>query len=94
MGRGGEEWRLGELGGGDRKEMLLNTFTEGKCGVRTFQCSLTHLPKANVAYAPPSDPKHICKIQMWGIRNTYISDNLSAYSQSLILIICIMISDS
>ena len=85
---------MGELGGGDRKGVLLNTFSEGKCGVHTFHCSLTHLPKANVAYAPPGDPKHICQMQMRGIRNTYISNNLSAYSQSLILIISIMISDS
>ena len=45
--------------------VLLNTFAKSKYDIRNFQCSLTHFPKANGAYAPSSAPKHICPRQMW-----------------------------
>ena len=40
--------------------VLLYTLIKGKCDVRTFQCSFTHLLKVNVACAPSSAPLHIC----------------------------------
>ena len=58
--RVGVRVRLG-LGLGLGWVVLLNTFAKGKCGLRTLQCSLTHLPKIKVAYSPSSAPKHICQ---------------------------------
>ena len=61
--------------------MLINTFAKGKCGVGTFQCSLTHLPNVNIAYAPSSAPIHICLLQMW---RTHLIKNIIIYFKTII----------